>query len=193
MLFAANLLASTKKTLKKQHKIYKKPRLADTHTQPFYGSVEFVRENPGEPVPEETFTHLADIKQKPMLKQVVLKLHKRWQRVRGVRTNLLLAAAVVVVSPSSPVSCTVDESCCATSISFLAFIVSCSCRSFSICRCFSRSIFSRPSRIHAGNWRRFAASTPDTHTPRAGQYWSTRRRDNSHTLMTNKLSCGWHS
>ena len=27
-----------------------------THTQPFYGSVEFVRDNPGEPVPEETFT-----------------------------------------------------------------------------------------------------------------------------------------
>jgi len=26
---------------------------AHTHTQPFYGSVEFVRENPGEPVPEE--------------------------------------------------------------------------------------------------------------------------------------------
>jgi len=28
-----------------------------THTQPFYGSVEFVQNNPGEPVPEETFTH----------------------------------------------------------------------------------------------------------------------------------------
>ena len=28
-----------------------------TYTQPFYGSVEFVRDNPGEPVPEETFTH----------------------------------------------------------------------------------------------------------------------------------------
>jgi len=28
-----------------------------THTQPFYGSMELVRENPGEPVPEETFTH----------------------------------------------------------------------------------------------------------------------------------------
>ena len=28
-----------------------------THTQPFYGSVEIVRDNPGEPVPEETFTH----------------------------------------------------------------------------------------------------------------------------------------
>ena len=28
-----------------------------THTQPIYGSVEFVRDNPGEPVPEETFTH----------------------------------------------------------------------------------------------------------------------------------------
>jgi len=29
----------------------------NTHTQPFYGSVEFVRDNPGEPVPKETFTH----------------------------------------------------------------------------------------------------------------------------------------
>ena len=28
-----------------------------THTQPFYGSVEFVRDNLDEPVPEETFTH----------------------------------------------------------------------------------------------------------------------------------------
>ena len=31
--------------------------ITHTNTQPFYGSVEFVRENPGEPVPEETFTH----------------------------------------------------------------------------------------------------------------------------------------
>ena len=31
--------------------------ITHTQTQPFYGSVEFVRENPGEPVPEETFTH----------------------------------------------------------------------------------------------------------------------------------------
>ena len=32
---------------------------ARTHarTQPFYGSMDFVRDNPGEPVPEETFTH----------------------------------------------------------------------------------------------------------------------------------------
>jgi len=28
----------------------------NTHTQPFYGSVEFVWDNLGEPVPEETFT-----------------------------------------------------------------------------------------------------------------------------------------
>jgi len=28
-----------------------------THTQPFYGSMDFVWDNPGEPVPEETFTH----------------------------------------------------------------------------------------------------------------------------------------
>jgi len=27
------------------------------HTQPFYGSMYFVRDNPGEPVPKETFTH----------------------------------------------------------------------------------------------------------------------------------------
>jgi len=26
------------------------------HTQPFYGSLDFVQDNPGEPVPEETFT-----------------------------------------------------------------------------------------------------------------------------------------
>jgi len=28
-----------------------------THTKPFYGSLDLVRDNPGEPVPEETFTH----------------------------------------------------------------------------------------------------------------------------------------
>jgi len=28
-----------------------------THTQPFHSSVDFVRDNPGEPVPEETFTY----------------------------------------------------------------------------------------------------------------------------------------
>jgi len=28
-----------------------------THTEPFYGSLDFVWDNPGEPVPEETFTH----------------------------------------------------------------------------------------------------------------------------------------
>jgi len=31
--------------------------ITHTHTQPFYGSVDFVWDNPGEPVPEETFTH----------------------------------------------------------------------------------------------------------------------------------------
>jgi len=28
-----------------------------THTQPFYGFMDFVWDNPGEVVPEETFTH----------------------------------------------------------------------------------------------------------------------------------------
>jgi len=27
-----------------------------THTQPFYGSLDFVQDKPGEPIPEETFT-----------------------------------------------------------------------------------------------------------------------------------------
>jgi len=27
------------------------------HTHTFYGSLDFVRDKPGEPVPEETFTH----------------------------------------------------------------------------------------------------------------------------------------
>jgi len=27
------------------------------HEQPFYGSLDFVWDNPGQPVPEETFTH----------------------------------------------------------------------------------------------------------------------------------------
>ena len=40
MLFPVNLLART-----------------ETHTQLFYGSPDFVQHNPGEPVPEETFTH----------------------------------------------------------------------------------------------------------------------------------------
>jgi len=29
----------------------------NTHIQPFYGSMDFVQDNLGEPVPEETFTH----------------------------------------------------------------------------------------------------------------------------------------
>ena len=33
-----------------------------THT-PFYGSLDFVRDNPGEPVPEGTFHHLLDFQQ----------------------------------------------------------------------------------------------------------------------------------
>jgi len=31
--------------------------LPNTHTQPFYGSLDFIQDYPGEPVPEETFTH----------------------------------------------------------------------------------------------------------------------------------------
>jgi len=37
-----------------------------THTQPFYGSVEFVRDNPGEPVPEETLTQVEEAELKTL-------------------------------------------------------------------------------------------------------------------------------
>ena len=37
--------------------VFFNPLKVHTHTQPFYGSVEIVWDNPGEPVPEETFTH----------------------------------------------------------------------------------------------------------------------------------------
>jgi len=35
-------------------------RTVHTHTQPVYGSLNFVRDNPGEPVPKGTFCHLLD-------------------------------------------------------------------------------------------------------------------------------------
>jgi len=34
----------------------------NTHIPPFYGSLDFVRDNPAEPVPEETSTHFEPIK-----------------------------------------------------------------------------------------------------------------------------------
>jgi len=46
---AANLKHSVTHTHTRTH--------AHTHMQPFYSSMNFVRDNPGEPVPEETFTH----------------------------------------------------------------------------------------------------------------------------------------
>jgi len=39
------------------YKHAKVPSQVNTHTQPFYDSLDFVLDNPGEPVPEETFTH----------------------------------------------------------------------------------------------------------------------------------------
>jgi len=34
--------------------------LTHKHTQPFHGSVDFIRDNPGEPATEGTFCHLLD-------------------------------------------------------------------------------------------------------------------------------------
>ena len=35
-------------------------RVEHTHTQPFYGSLDFLRDHPGEPAPECTFRHVLD-------------------------------------------------------------------------------------------------------------------------------------
>jgi len=44
--------------MKQKHKIHTDThRHTCTQTQPFYSSLDFVWDNPGEPVPEETFTH----------------------------------------------------------------------------------------------------------------------------------------
>jgi len=50
---------------------------AHTHTQPFYGSLDFVRDNPGEPVPEETFTnsHLSWSSVIPYLLPLSITIH----------------------------------------------------------------------------------------------------------------------
>ena len=56
MLIPANLLAGTEET----KSIHQKQQFITKHTHThdrFYGSLDFVRDNPGEPVPEETLTH----------------------------------------------------------------------------------------------------------------------------------------
>ena len=45
------------KTKTKLKQKIQKTKTKHTHTQPFYGSVDFVWDNLGEPVAEETFTH----------------------------------------------------------------------------------------------------------------------------------------
>jgi len=63
MIFRQILLSST------LHKL-----ITHTHnTQPFYGSVEFVRENPGEPVPEETL--IIVLKSYTLTAQYMLYVH----------------------------------------------------------------------------------------------------------------------
>jgi len=48
-----------------------------THTQLFYGSLDFVWDNPSEPVPEETFTHTPII----VIKYPICFLHLLWSMV----------------------------------------------------------------------------------------------------------------
>jgi len=46
------------KFFKFKHRIFQAPNASThKHTQPFYGFLDFVRDNLDEPVPEETFTH----------------------------------------------------------------------------------------------------------------------------------------
>ena len=60
-----------------------------THTQPFYGSVEFVLDNPGEPVPEETLTHS----------------HSSWSSNRPCLTSMQHTASHTTTAVQSPSHC----------------------------------------------------------------------------------------
>jgi len=62
-----------------------------THTQPFYGSLDFVQDNLGEPVPEETFTHS----------------HLSWSGCPGKDAIKQVFVCVLVISLSVYVNCSV--------------------------------------------------------------------------------------
>jgi len=55
------------------------------HTQPFYGSVDFVRDNPGEPVPEDTFCHLLDFLEQMKITQA--DAPTIWMDCHPIQTN----------------------------------------------------------------------------------------------------------
>jgi len=52
-----HLLNRVDSMAQRHHCCCQSTKTTHTHTQPFYISLDFVRDNPGEPVPEETFTH----------------------------------------------------------------------------------------------------------------------------------------
>jgi len=59
-----------------------------THTQPFYGSVDFVRDNPGKPVPEGTFYHLLDFLEQNKITQA--DAPTIWMDCHPIQTNWCL-------------------------------------------------------------------------------------------------------
>jgi len=76
-----------------------------THTQPFYGSVEFVWDNPGEPVPEET-TVSKNIECKPNTLVVAQNL---------THNNVIMTVREVVTRQTSISNCNIDKKQCSVS------------------------------------------------------------------------------
>jgi len=91
-----------------------------THnTQPFYGSVEFVRENPGEPVPEETFRADTHTKSQPTL----ITLPPRWDNNNNECKCLVFTVIkAVMVSLSSRSIIIICESRCSRSSTLLCML-----------------------------------------------------------------------
>ena len=74
-----------------------------THTQLFYGSVEFVRDNPGEPVPEETFTHYTHRGHQSSLscRTVVTKLNPMQQKQTCAYKHKILHSVPIKSGPQN--------------------------------------------------------------------------------------------
>jgi len=67
---------------------------ADTHTQPFYGSMDFVWDNLGELVPEETFTQVLSLNAHTTFHVGSGRQHHVTQVYTGLQTDLILFADV---------------------------------------------------------------------------------------------------
>jgi len=87
-----------------------------THTQPFYGSMDFVRDNPGELVPEETFTHYTHRGHQSSLICFIHLLYgilvsrggENWWQLQQMKNNFLKIHSLIDSPRNSLYSCDRD-------------------------------------------------------------------------------------